>query len=128
VIDGRKIQVDIASQHVFVVVPPTFVPVHGAVRALGFAIGVAVVNEAAVEQRRNDFAKRMMDDTVAKRCGGNQAGLWIMHLDFDETARPPGAVVQFALQAQQVALQSGRECGGTRLAAFADEGLAERRM
>lgn len=111
-IDGRKITVDIATKHIFMIIPPTFIALDGAVRAFAVSIGVAVMNEAPIEQRGHDLAQRMMYDTVAKRRGRNQTWLWITHLDFHEMSWLPGSGDQFSFQAQQIPLKTrGEGCG-----------------
>ena len=51
VIDRREVAVDVAAQYVAVTVAPAFVARDGAMRALALAVGVAVIDEAALEQR-----------------------------------------------------------------------------
>ena len=55
-------------------VAPAFVCVDGAMRALALAVGVAVVDEAALEERRDHRAQRVVHDAVAERRGGDQRG------------------------------------------------------
>jgi hypothetical protein len=65
---GRSLEIakQVAEQHVSAPVTPVFVLFDGAVRALARAVGVAVMDEAMVEQRFHDGAQRVMHDTVAE--------------------------------------------------------------
>ena len=98
VIDGREVAEDVAPQHVPETVAELFVARHGPMSSLADAVGVAVVDESAVEQRLAHGAPRVMDHPVAKWGRGDNSVFWIEYLDFPVTAGPIPARPQFPFE------------------------------
>ena len=103
-IDGGKIAVDVAAQHMRVAVAVMLVGGDGPVRALARAVGVGVADETRLENRRHHAAKRVMHDAVAERRRRNDALFRLAHQDFHIAARLVGSRLQLAFEPQQLAL------------------------
>ena len=80
-VDGREVAVDAAAQDVAEAVAEPLVAGDGPVRTLAGAVGVAVVDEAALEQRLAHRAEGVVDHPVAEGGGGDDAVLGVE--DFD---------------------------------------------
>jgi len=68
VIDRREIAIDIAAQHMPMAIAIALIAGDRLVRPFACAVGIGIENKAALEDRLDDGAERMMDDAVAERC------------------------------------------------------------
>ena len=109
VVDGWEVAVEVATQHRRVAVAEALVAGHRPVRALAEAVGVAVEDEAALEDGLDDRAQRMVHHPVPERGGGDRARLGVADGDFHIAPRPPRAREQLAFEAQDLRFQIGEK-------------------
>ncbi len=109
VIDRRKVAIDVAAQHLAEAVSEALVAGDGPVGPLAQAVGVAVVDEALLEERPDDGAQGVVDHPVGKGRGGDVSGLGVVNRDLDIAARAPGPRLEVSLQSEQLRLQPGHE-------------------
>ena len=118
-VDGREVAVDVAAQDVAEAVAEPLVAGDGPMRALAGAVGVAVVDETALEERLAHGAQRVVDHSVAERRGGDDAVLGVEDFDRLVAPRAVAATRKRALQAQDFLLEVGEEGGDAGLGPFA---------
>ncbi len=99
-------------------------PVHGAMGPLSVPVGVAVGNEAALEQRLHQVAQRMVDHPVGEGRGTDPPALRLGDLEVDIGVGPPASVEQFGLQRQQAVCRLVLEGRRSRCSPLAPRGLA----
>ena len=97
-------------------------------RALADPIGERVIDEARFENRLDDRAERVVNDTVTERRRRNDASLRIVDFEGGVAARPIVACAKLALQSEQLALQIGEERSRPRLLAFSFDGATGSRV
>ena len=124
VVDRREELLDVALQDVAVAAGERRAAVEGAVRALADAVGVAVGDEAALEDRLDEVAQRVVDDAVAERRGGNQAALGFVDVERDVRAGAVSVREQLFLKLEEVVFQAVLEGRHVRVAALAFGGAA----
>ena len=117
-VDGGEVTVDVATQHMMETVAEPLVASDRAVRALALAVGIAVMDEAAIEDRFADRAESVMDNSVTKGRGGYDTVFRIEDFDGLVAARTIAPAFEFPLQAQNLLFQIGEKCGGPRLVPF----------
>ena len=88
-----------------------FVARDGPVRPLRHAVRVAVVDEAALEDRLADLAEGVVYHAVAERRGGDEPVLGVEHLDDRVAPGPVPTRREFPFEAEDLRLQV-REEGG----------------
>ncbi len=74
-VDGGKELAHVQRQDVGVAAQVVRAAVEGAVRTLALAVGVGVVDEAALEERLDDVDQGVVYNAIAERGGGDQAAL-----------------------------------------------------
>ena len=139
-VDGGEVAVDVAAQDMAETVAEPLVAGDGPVRALAGAVGVAVVDEAALEEGLGDRAEGVVDHPVAERRGGDDAVLGVEDLDGlvapgagsgRSKARVPGAGPPSPGSARKaatpglVALAGGRAQGGGMQGREGGDGVEE---
>src|SRR5271156_1234088 len=126
-VDRREIPVDVGAQHEAVTVPVALVALQGAMRALAHSVGVAVEDEATLEQGLDDGAQRVVHDPVAERCGRDHPRLGILDAHCDIAAGLPTATQQFAFEPQALGFEASHKAGSTQLAPLAAHSAPRRR-
>ena len=80
------LNVGVRGQTTIFSVPVVLITRDGAMRALAHPIGIAVIDEAALEERRHHRAQRVVNDAIAKRRGGHPAALGLHDFEFNVAA------------------------------------------
>lgn len=122
VIDGGKISVDVAAQHMTRAVAELLIPRHAGMGSFADAVGETVIDEATLEDWLDDMTERMMDDTVSKRSGGDTSRLRILDLDHRVFPRRPTLFSQLSFEAQAFSFQMSHERSGPGRATLAFHG------
>ncbi len=125
-IDGGEIAKNVGAQDMGVVIAVALIKPDGFVGSFTGAVCEDVIREARLEQRADNGAKRVMDDAVAKRGGGNEPLFWIFNEDFDISPGTIRPVRQFTLKPQNFAFEVRHECRRARLLALAVDGYPGR--
>ena len=128
VVDRREIAVDVAAQHMAEAVAERLVSAYGAVRAPALAVGIAVVDEAALEQGFAHRVQRLVHHPVAKRRGGDDPALRIVDRKLLVAPRQVGAIQELMFEAQYLRLQVREKGGGTGARPLSPHGAYGRRV
>ena len=105
-------------QHPPIAVAEPFVTRNRPVGPFALTIGVAVVDETALEEGFDDPTEGVMDDTVPKRHRGHRAAFGFANLDGLVPARTVAPAYEFPLQAQNLRLQIGQKRCYARFGSF----------
>jgi len=119
VVEAGEELAEVALESVAKTAGETLKTIQRAMGALAHAVGERIGNEAALERRFDDLAKRMVHDPVAKRRGGNQSPFWFVDEEVGVWTRAVRAVAQFGLERQDVFLHAMFEAGDVRMAPLA---------
>ena len=92
-----------------ITVAKTLIAHHRAVRALSRAVGIAVEDEPALEQRTAHRVQRMMDDAIAKRGGGYDPMLRFKHLNLPVASGSVGSISELLFKPQHLELLTGEK-------------------
>ena len=92
-----KALADVTLQHVAMLASEGLAAIQRAVSTLAQAIGIAVVDEAALEERPNDAHQRMVDHPVTEGSGGDEARLGLRDAETAVGSGTVAAIPQFGL-------------------------------
>ena len=123
-VDGGKELLDIALQHIAMAAGEVLAAVQRPMGAFAHAVGVGVVDEAALEERLHNIAERMVHHPITKGRGRNQPPLGFVDGEAGIGAGAIGFFGQFGLDLQQILRRIHLEACRRRAAALALAGLA----
>ncbi len=126
VIDRREELPQVTFQDVAVRASEVLKAVHGGVRSLAFAAGIAVVDERPLEDWFQHVAQRVMDHAIAERGGADHPSLGLKDFKRAVGTGAIRAAPQFVLKLEQLRFQLEAEPGHVREAAFTSGGVPGR--
>jgi hypothetical protein len=128
VVDGREVAIDVAPQDMAVAIAEALVPRHSTVGAFADPVGIAVVDEAALEDRPDDVVECMVHNPISEWRRRNHPAFRVVHLEGQIPPRLVCLRVQLPFEPQQLGFEIGHEGGGARLAPLALDGASGSRV
>lgn len=104
--NAGEITADVALEDVFVFADAVAVVTQCAVGAFIFSVGVAVVDEGALEDGLDDLAKSVMDNSIAVGCGRNNPRLGFVNLEVVIFAGLVCFLLKLGLEFEKVVFES----------------------
>ena len=127
-VNGREVFADVALEDVAAGAGKAGEALEGSVGAVAAAVGVAIGNEAGLDQRQDDIAEGMVDDAVSVGGCGDDAGLGVEDLEATVATRAVGLSCEFLLEPDEVLFQAmikGEDIGAKALALLGLAGSLE---
>jgi hypothetical protein len=128
VIDAGKILAQVNFQNVLCLLHELLQPPNGGVSSFAHAVGIAVENKPALEERADDIDEHVVHDAVAKGRGTDEALFRLVNQEGFVIAGLIREGAQLVQKLQRIPLEITEEGEHVRTEAFASRGFSSRRQ